>query len=160
MDISFAQKPIFWLEISKDMIDRRPMYFKQPAWSVAGIGLACLACDRLRNYDLCLSQAGRPHGLFGSLIQGKVLDTWYQLVSFLLFSREQKTKCHWQLMSIKWTVFDSQRWLVTENTFSTANEIQKDYKGANIDKEKRNLDDSGSHMILSEVKRESSMLKE
>ena len=41
---------------------------------------------------------------------------------------------------------------ITENTFSTANEIQKDYQGANIDEEKRNLDENGTHMVLSEVK--------
>ena len=41
------------------MTDRRPVYFEQPVWPVAGVDLACLACACLRQ-----AGAGRPDGLF------------------------------------------------------------------------------------------------
>ncbi len=50
------------------------MYFNEPAWPAKGLGLACLACARLENHGLCLSQAGRhrqagrPNGLFYPLL--------------------------------------------------------------------------------------------
>jgi hypothetical protein len=50
---------VFYRKILKSITDRRPAYFKQPAWPVEHLGLACLACARLENYGLCLSQAGR-----------------------------------------------------------------------------------------------------
>ena len=48
------------------MISRRPVYFNEPAWSDEGLGLTC---TRPKTYGLCLSQVGRPNGLFRPLIR-------------------------------------------------------------------------------------------
>jgi hypothetical protein len=74
---AFINNYIFWSKISflfktsKSITGRpRPVYFKEPAWPAEALGLACLACARLKNHGLCLSQAGRhrqagrPNGLF------------------------------------------------------------------------------------------------
>jgi len=72
----FDQKKKFLFKTTKKIAGRPwPVYFKEPAWPAEALGLAGLACDRLENHGLCLSQAGRhrqagrPNGLFGPLIK-------------------------------------------------------------------------------------------
>ena len=87
-----AQRMNFFNENLEKMINRRPVYFKKPAWPVWNLRLAR---DRLEKQGLCLSQTGRSDGLFWPLLHTVVqkgsiiflLQHTYTNINFDLFIR-------------------------------------------------------------------------